>query len=728
MQKGIHEKVQGGYGKYQGMSRSLPDFFESDWHQAQCQCAGTWVPMDIGMQIAQQYGIEALMRPIADYMPTSDSPPPAPKHNINAPGPRARKPATKADKEDASNHNDMSSTAPSPAATSAASGPKRAPRQAAKAPRRSAASNTPSAAQQAAAMHDSRSTQPSRSPSPSEDSLQSGLGSPNGSHQSEYDPMGGMGPSAKRLKADHHVQPHPHQHQLPPHPAQYTAQYNGYYGQPQGPTPQQYMQHYAPQQPPVQAQQAQAQQFGGGPARYARLILDYFVSETQQIPDFLTRPPPDFDPNVVIDDDGHTALHWACAMGRLRIVRLLLTAGADIFRANSMGQTALMRSVMFTNNYDLRKFPELFELLHRSTINIDRTDRTVFHYIVDLALQKGKTSASRYYMETVLGRLVDYPTEVADILNFQDEEGEAPLTLAARARSRSLVKLLLDYGADAKLLNKEGKSAEDYILEDERLRQPDHLPLPAAAAASGASSNHMGAAVAAAAASQQSFQSASAQKIAREAIPQMGELLSNLASSFDGELGERDKDSAQANALLGNIQQELGESEQVLSGLQSTLSSQSPSLDQLQERETQLEQQLKERMAERFRQGWAKYHADEERRKDQIQSSGAPMPADLQALYQAPADGQSSEAAMQQVRQEIEGMQETKRDLFSEVVRLAATSSQPTAQNHQVQQPSKLEQYRKLLAMGSGLPSGEVDEVVDGLMENLEESLQTVPE
>ena len=158
-----------------------------------------------------------------------------------------------------------------------------------------------------------------------------------------------------------------------------------------------------------------------GPLRYARMILDYFVSESTQIPAFLISPPGDFDANVVIDDDGHTALHWACAMGRIRIVKLLLSAGADIFRANSMGQTALMRSVMFTNNYDLRKFPELFELLHRSTINIDRNDRTVFHYVVDIALQKGKTHAARYYIETVLARLVDYPKEVADILNFQDE-------------------------------------------------------------------------------------------------------------------------------------------------------------------------------------------------------------------------------------------------------------------------------------------------------------------
>jgi transcription factor MBP1 len=64
---------------------------------------------------------------------------------------------------------------------------------------------------------------------------------------------------------------------------------------------------------------------------------------------------------------------------------------------------------MFANNYDVRKFPELYELLHKSTLNIDHSNRTVFHHIVDIAMTKGKTHAARYYMETVLNRLSDYP-------------------------------------------------------------------------------------------------------------------------------------------------------------------------------------------------------------------------------------------------------------------------------------------------------------------------------
>ncbi len=72
-----------------------------------------------------------------------------------------------------------------------------------------------------------------------------------------------------------------------------------------------------------------------GPEAYTEIILNYFVSETTQIPSLLVSPPADYDPNSRIDEDGHTALHWACAMGRVRIVKLLLTAARPSSRATT---------------------------------------------------------------------------------------------------------------------------------------------------------------------------------------------------------------------------------------------------------------------------------------------------------------------------------------------------------------------------------------------------------
>jgi hypothetical protein len=58
VQKGVHEKVQGGYGKYQG----------------------TWVPLHDGRHLAERNGVLEKLLPIFDFIPGDRSPPPAPKH------------------------------------------------------------------------------------------------------------------------------------------------------------------------------------------------------------------------------------------------------------------------------------------------------------------------------------------------------------------------------------------------------------------------------------------------------------------------------------------------------------------------------------------------------------------------------------------------------------------------------------------------------------------------
>ncbi|GAA5854636.1 hypothetical protein JCM8547_004919 [Rhodosporidiobolus lusitaniae] len=665
VQKGTHEKVQGGYGKYQG----------------------TWVPMERGIALARQYGVDRLLQPIIDYIPTADSPPLAPKHITAAPT-RPRK------KHDIAH--DMEAM-PTP-------------------PPKSARQNKSAAARRMAAMVDlddeydreqspqrsAKGTELSRTPSPQMD-----------------DDDGEYGAPTKKRKTGHN------QH------AQQLVQDDSmaFVGQ-------------------------QQQQMGGlGPLRYARMILDYFVSESTQVPQFLVTPPSDFDPNVVIDDDGHTALHWACAMGRIRIVKLLLTAGADIFRANSMGQTALMRSVMFTNNYDLRKFPELFELLHRSTINIDRNDRTVFHYIVDIALHKNKTHAARYYMETVLNRLVDYPDEVADILNFQDEEGETALTLAARARSKRLVKILLENGADPRVANRDGKTAEDYILEDERFREQDaangapgfdapssaagngllphpsapytngtapHAPTPALAAAAAAgpfasSSTSSSAAHPHAPSSTRLFTSSTAQLVANEVIPDISNLLSTLATSFDAELLDKERELELAVSEAERTEKEIADARREVELLQQRAGQRA---EELRAQEERLSVELDQKRGKRFRLGWEKWLRDEDSREqgyEQEGGGGAAGPegpqSDLDAYRElvehVPGDAEERAEAL---RARIDQFKEERARLFEGLREKQAERGMG----------SRMGVYRQLVALGCGVPLDQVDDVIDALVENLE--------
>ena len=744
-----------------------------------CLCAGsvgTWIPVERGVSLAQQYGVLEALQPIIDYVPTGTSPPPAPKHITAAPkGPRAKRTNTPAgvapvNSSSAGMHHPPPSSAglppqishmpPPPAPTTR---PSRAARNEHPVYVTPQLSKVEQAEEQEVSPGPSEATSASRTPSPLE--------------SEEY--------GGSQLRSQ-----------------------TGLYVQPTGPL-QRKRKHDATGDELLLDLGGGGRASQGGPALYARMILDYFVSESAQIPAFLISPPADFDPNVVIDDDGHTALHWACAMGRIRIVKLLLTAGADIFRANAMGQTALMRSVMFTNNYDLRKFPELFELLHRSTINIDRNDRTVFHYVIDIALQKGKAHAAKYYLEVILERLKEYPREVADILNFQDEEGETALTLAARARSKNLVRILLNHGADARITNRDGKSAEDYILEDERFRSADQgqgsgqqlEATSGGAAGSGALALHDPASMgmpmqnvqqAGGFYSQNSQQpqdlslqgfqavpaafpsngyytssaqpspqyqlaglaqapfpthlhySETGQRITSHVIPQVHEQLEALASAFDSELEDKEKDIAQAHALLANIQAEVVESQK----LSSSLKSQADSTEELKMREDSLQEELKDKMGKRFRLGWEKYVRDEEERQKafvsilKTENEGFPQhsisfinrlngagynnnsgsPADLQSIFAPPVPPATIASATKAAQEQLGKLKTTRMELFETYVNLQSEAGTG----------ERVNDYRKLIALGCGIQPQEVDDdLIGSLLESLdngdEQQLQTVP-
>ncbi|RYP45849.1 hypothetical protein DL768_007845 [Monosporascus sp. mg162] len=68
VQKDVHEKIQGGYGKYQG----------------------TWIPLEAGEQLAHRNNIYERLRPIFEFIPGNQSPPPAPRHASKPKAPKAK--------------------------------------------------------------------------------------------------------------------------------------------------------------------------------------------------------------------------------------------------------------------------------------------------------------------------------------------------------------------------------------------------------------------------------------------------------------------------------------------------------------------------------------------------------------------------------------------------------------------------------------------------------------
>ncbi|KAF4971346.1 hypothetical protein FSARC_1778 [Fusarium sarcochroum] len=73
VQKDVHEKIQGGYGKYQG----------------------TWIPLESGQALAERHSVIDRLRPIFEFVSGAESPPPAPRHASKPKGPKSRPPLPK---------------------------------------------------------------------------------------------------------------------------------------------------------------------------------------------------------------------------------------------------------------------------------------------------------------------------------------------------------------------------------------------------------------------------------------------------------------------------------------------------------------------------------------------------------------------------------------------------------------------------------------------------------
>ncbi|EPY49329.1 MBF transcription factor complex subunit Res1 [Schizosaccharomyces cryophilus OY26] len=203
---------------------------------------------------------------------------------------------------------------------------------------------------------------------------------------------------------------------------------------------------------------------------YSQALLDYFLlSNNTQPPDFVYERPPDWDVNASIDEDGHTALHWAAAMGNLEMMHALLQAEANVVSVNYLQQTSLMRCVMFTMNYDLQTFELVSELLQSALCMTDSFGQTVFHHIALLASSKSKMEAARYYMDILLQNLTSTQSvEVAtQILNVQDDRGDTALLICARNGAKKCARLLMAFYACATIPNNQGQYPSDFLTSKE---------------------------------------------------------------------------------------------------------------------------------------------------------------------------------------------------------------------------------------------------------------------
>ncbi|KAJ1917006.1 transcriptional regulator swi6 [Tieghemiomyces parasiticus] len=265
-----------------------------------------------------------------------------------------------------------------------------------------------------------------------------------------------------------------------------------------------------------------------GVERQRALLMALFLNDDlEDLPAALPPGgPSDLDFDLVIDDQGHTPLHWAAALARNSLLEWLIERGADCLKRNHSGQTPLIRALLATEHYDRRSFPDLLVILHDAIPLVDNRSRSVVHHIVQLAGDRRKADAAHYYLECLLEWIsqgttatsratsaetgvtsdaVTPPpeqvsiataadtaglttnssslsslsapepvgTESPDFVNFinlPDANGDTALNLAARLGDTTLIALLVSVGASLDIPNHAGLRPMDFPAVTEVLQ------------------------------------------------------------------------------------------------------------------------------------------------------------------------------------------------------------------------------------------------------------------
>lgn len=592
VQKGVHEKIQGGYGKYQG----------------------TWIPLTEGRVLAERNGIFERIAKIFEYVPGDRSPPPAPKHTTAAGGGRAkpqRQPAA-------------------PAAPRQVPQPKPPP------PVYQDASEVypdPTQSQQYFETESQDRATPDTQSFIAED---------------DFIPMSQISNQSRKRKREAET---------------------------------------------FINQAAELEH-----TMYGDELLDYFITsgdDTDRIMVDPPMPPDGFDVNRAIDAQGHTALHWACAMADVAVARDLLGRGANPnIGAGSSEETPLMRSVLFTNNYDKQTFPKIVQLLAGSIVERDRYGATVFHHIAQTLGSRSRWNCARYYCEVLINKMQEMGVNyVQTLLRSADGAGDTAVLIAVRHGCMKVASFLLNHCPEAgDQPNHLGDTANDYLraLKEKResLEQPPSSP-PSLAYSSRKSRKI---------APPRRNASAAASNVVSKVESAAQEASNKLAALYDTEIKEKDAAIAEAKLALSEFEAQRHQIRQDIY----QLTAQADADDQVLQLRLEYDDLISETQSLLEQKDHASLQSDV-RQRDQQTNPQAFRSANPHSLTTSEMQTALPWAI------ELNSQQQIRRKLIRDIAELTASAGTG----------ERVGKHRKLVAIATGLKEDDLDNMSSEILESL---------
>jgi len=296
---------------------------------------------------------------------------------------------------------------------------------------------------------------------------------------------------------------------------------------------------------------------------YGDELLDYFLLSRNEQPAIRPDPPTNFQPNWIIDTEGHTALHWASAMGDVEVIKQLKRFGANLAVQNERGETPFMRSVNFTNCFEKQTFPAVMKELFDTIDARDYSGCTVIHHAA--VMKSGRVtshSCSRYYLDNILNRLLEThdPNFVQRLIDAQDGDGNTAVHLAADRNASKCIRALLGRGASTDIPNHKGVRAEDIIKELNASKKARSMPQRSSSPFAPESHRHFSFRDALSEAQKVvvAYQSDAATAVQARITPLVAEKFQALAQTYDKEFRDKGEAEKEARRILGSTQLELG--------------------------------------------------------------------------------------------------------------------------------------------------------------------------
>lgn len=444
---------------------------------------------------------------------------------------------------------------------------------------------------------------------------------------------------------------------------------------------------------------------------YADTLLDYFMlSSSGSAPLSLEppEPPADYEVDRPIDDLGHTALHWATAMGDIAVVKAFLDLNADSASRNARGETPLIRAVIFTNNYDKGTMGQIVDLLKDTLCIQDKYGCSVLHHVAATTNSHSRKRAARHYLEVLLHRFCQVlpPQQFAEFLNARDHQGDTALHIVARNLAKKCIRTLLGRGAITDIPNNHGETADQYIQRFASQHQEEFALVSSSPVQSGTALANGHAPNGAAASGPSPYFGTEA---ARSFSESFGTLASGkglqIAIAIDAEMKDKETDLEEAHRLLANVENERSAARAKTYALLSSGGLQDGS-DDAELEELQREYDALKAISESYleQQQHKELHAA-------VREEDSRLPP---SAHHAQVNGASlGEIALQErlnLAWDLAAEQEKRQQLVKTVVEAQATAGMS----------DKGERLKTLIATIIGIPEDEVVGLVPELLEELE--------